>query len=76
MSKTHAVFVGNPGVGKSFILNSLIGQVTFKSSLNVGYGMTNVLQRYDAPDYVYFDTPGLDDIAMREQAAREISKAL
>ncbi len=76
MDKTHVVFAGNPGVGKSFILNSLIGQVNFKSGINIGEGMTQVLERYDAPDYVYFDTPGLDDIAMREQAALEISQAL
>ncbi len=76
MAKTHVVFAGNPGVGKSFILNSLIGQVKFKAGINIGEGMTKVLERYDAPDYVYFDTPGLDDIAMREQAALEISQAL
>ncbi len=76
MDKTHVVFAGNPGVGKSFILNSLIGQVTFKSGINIGEGMTKVLERYDASDYVYFDTPGLDDISIREQAALEISQAL
>ncbi len=76
MTKTHVVFAGNPGVGKSFIFNSLIGQVKFKAGINIGEGMTKVLERYDAPDYVRFDTPGLDDIAMREQAALEISQAL
>ncbi len=76
MYKTHVVFAGNPGMGKSFILNSLIGQVKFKSGMNIVEGMTSVLQRYDARNYVYFDTPGLDDVNNRRRAAHEISKAL
>ena len=76
MGKTHVVIVGNPGRGKSFILNSLIGRVCFKSGLSIVDGLTQVMQRYDARDYVYFDTPGLDNKSRRKMAGREISKAL
>ncbi len=76
MGKTHVVLPGNPGVGKSFIRNSLIGEVQFKARIHIGERMTSVLGRYEAPEYIYFDTPGLDDIKRRNWAAHEISQAL
>ncbi len=73
----HILFVGNPGVGKSCLLNSLIGQVHFDSGVSVGTGLTRVLKTVRGPDgNFYSDTPGLEDVEMREIAAEEISKAL
>lgn len=34
----HIIVLGNPGVGKSTILNSLIGKVVFSSGVSVGTG--------------------------------------
>ncbi len=64
-------------MGKSCLLNSLIGQVHFDSGVSVGSGLTRVLKTVVAPDgNTYSDTPGLEDVEMRERAANEISKAM
>jgi len=73
----YYVFVGNPGTGKSTILNGFAGDVLFKSGLSFGKGCTSILQEEEVPGKgVFMDTPGLADAKMREQAATEISKAL
>eukprot|EP01091_Cochliopodium_minus_P017801 TRINITY_DN705_c0_g1_i2.p1 TRINITY_DN705_c0_g1~~TRINITY_DN705_c0_g1_i2.p1 ORF type:complete len:318 (-),score=95.26 TRINITY_DN705_c0_g1_i2:76-1029(-) len=75
--KEQIILVGNPGVGKSTILNGLIGKLIFKSGLSYGTGMTQYLQIYEHSDgYIYADTPGLDDINRRKEAALEITKSL
>lgn len=71
----HVVVAGNPGVGKSAILNSLIGSVKFSSGLSYGSGKTKVLHTVRKGGTKYSDTPGLGDTKMRERAADEISKA-
>lgn len=70
------VFLGNPGTGKSTLLNSMIGSVQFASGFSAGTGMTQSCASFHDPDknIFYFDTPGLDDVKIREQAAREIEK--
>jgi GTP-binding protein EngB required for normal cell division len=72
--KTHIVFTGNPGGGKSTILNSLCGEVRFRSGVSFGNGLTSVVQEVELEDRVLADTPGLSDIRLREQAAKEIEK--
>lgn len=70
------VCLGNPGSGKSTLLNSFIGRVVFNSGFSAGSGMTFQFERYTSRGITYLDTPGLSDIEIREQAAREIEKAL
>jgi len=69
--------IGNPGVGKSVILNGLVGSVVFASGLSYGRGLTSCLQKHTVRGgNTYCDTPGLSDTMMRERAAEEIGRAL
>lgn len=67
-------------MGKSTILNTLIGSVEFPSGLSFVEGFTKctakVEQVIGEETYILVDTPGLDDLHAREEAAREISSAL
>lgn len=69
------MILGNPGTGKSTLLNCLIGNAVFESGLTNGAGMGRVLQTYETDDgTVYMDTPGLADLS-REQEAIEAIRA-
>jgi GTP-binding protein EngB required for normal cell division len=71
------LMIGNPGVGKSTILNGLVGEPLFKSGNSFGRGLTQVLQIEQASSgAMYGDTPGLADVELRQKAAEEICKAL
>ena len=70
------VFCGNPGVGKSCLLNSIFQEAKFESGLSVGTGLTIHEQLHIHDSKLYIDTPGLSDIKLRQQAATEIEKAL
>lgn len=74
--KEYYLFVGNPGVGKSSLINGLIGKKVFESGLSIGEGLTSTLQSYENEGRVFIDTPGLADIAKMKEAAEEIKKAL
>src|SRR5260370_12822136 len=70
------IFIGNPGVGKSTLINSLIGQEVAVAGISGGVGLTKFFSEYRHDGKWYMDTPGLADTKLREQAARKIEKAL
>mmetsp|Transcript_5317 Transcript_5317/g.7834 ORF Transcript_5317/g.7834 Transcript_5317/m.7834 type:complete len:492 (-) Transcript_5317:61-1536(-) len=82
--KGRVVFIGNPGVGKSTIVNSVLGSSVFKSGVsNDGEGVSKrhgYKLMYQGPieGWEICDTPGLADSSERisETAAKEIRKAL
>lgn len=70
------MFLGNPGAGKSTILNALLGQVVFTSGPSIGHGLKKNAISSSANGIQFFDTPGLDDSRYRDDAAAEISRVL
>eukprot|EP01132_Coremiostelium_polycephalum_P000296 gene296-385_t len=70
------MFFGNPGVGKSTLCNAIFGRAIFLSGASMGSGLTSVHQVHMHEGRLCIDTPGLEDILKREQAAAEIEKAL
>ncbi|MHB9147831.1 MAG: GTPase domain-containing protein [Candidatus Amoebophilus sp.] len=70
------IFCGNPGVGKSALCNSIFQEAKFPSGTSRGQGLTTHHQTHMYKNRLYIDTPGLEDINMREQAAAEIEQAL
>jgi GTP-binding protein EngB required for normal cell division len=70
------LLIGNPGTGKSTILNGLAGKALFNSGPSFGAGKTKQLQKETVGNNVFMDTPGLADISLREQAAKAITAAL
>ena len=75
---TNYIFIGNPGNGKSTLLNILCNKNVFKAGHSVGKGLTTTHKKYSIGDITYMDTPGLNDAddCLRKQASAEISKAL
>lgn len=72
----NRLFLGNPGTGKSTLINCMVGQRVFESGLNWGGGLTQDYQKYIVGDIAYMDTPGLADRAILERAAEAITTAL
>ena len=70
------IFIGNPGVGKSTLLNSVAGKVVFKSGVSAGKGLTSQLDQVVVGSITYCDTPGLADDTHRKAAGVAISKVL
>ena len=72
------LFVGNPGVGKSTLINSIVQKAVCKGGVSIKGGLTKTLKKYvdEKTGQVYMDTPGLDDAERREHAAEEITQAL
>lgn len=74
---TDIIFIGNPGTGKTTMINCLVGKAVMTSGVSLtGIGITSMTSSYVHPPYRYTDTPGLEDMEMRKKAAEEIRKAL
>jgi GTPase Era involved in 16S rRNA processing len=77
--KEYFLLVGNPGTGKSTLINSLIGKEVAHAGLSLtGSGITKKMQVFEHNNRIYIDTPGLDEDSVQERldAAKEIEKAL
>ena len=72
----YRLVIGNPGAGKSTLVNCIAKRVLFKSGISFGSGKTNKLDKKEHEGMVYLDTPGLADIKMRQVAAKAITEAL
>ena len=70
------IAIGNPGAGKSTVLNGLAGEILFKSGISIGDGLTYKLDERKNSRGTFLDTPGLADNTHRENAGKEISNAL
>lgn len=70
------IFLGNPGGGKSTLLNSVAGKMIFSSGISFGKGMTEKVSLMTIDNVTYCDTPGLSDSASRNEAGMAISKLL
>ena len=75
-TETRVTLFGNPGRGKSTILNTIIHEVRFQSGCNIGTGKTNKLQDFSSGGICYCDTPGLADAVSQANAAKEIEQSL
>jgi len=70
------IAVGNPGAGKSTMLNAMAKEVLFKSGISVGKGLTYQLDQKMNENGHFLDTPGLADEEMRTKAGKAISEGL
>ena len=75
------LFVGNPGAGKSSIVNALAGKEVSKAEVSqTGAGVTTAFISYNdvANKRIYLDTPGLEetDLNKKNNAAKQIEMAL
>ncbi|KAG1702230.1 hypothetical protein DVH05_010020 [Phytophthora capsici] len=73
---TNYLFLGNPGTGKSTLINCLARNPVFKAGISYGGGLTSFFQKHEHDGKVYMDTPGLADRTLMKQAAEAITKAL
>ncbi|KAF4031943.1 50S ribosome-binding GTPase [Phytophthora infestans] len=70
------LFLGNPGTGKSTLINCLVGTALFNSGLSYGGGLTKEFQTRLHGNVQYMDTPGLADRNIQQKAAAAITEAL
>lgn len=77
MSLPGTVFIGNPGAGKSSLINCFLHERVFKSGISEnGVGVSYKLDIKVAHGRRWMDTPGLSDIKLRKAAATAIDQTL
>ncbi|GLD97320.1 hypothetical protein PINS_up006004 [Pythium insidiosum] len=74
--RVRIVAIGNPGVGKSTLLNCLANQPAFRSGLSYGTGLTKTAAMVAIQNFLLVDTPGLCDMTIEKNAAMEITRVL
>jgi len=75
--QVSTVLIGNPGTGKSSTINCFTGNKLFKSDVSgSGSGITFELDKNIHDGNMYYDTPGLSDMKLRQAAAEAIDKVL
>lgn len=75
-STTALALVGNPGTGKSTILNGIAGKSLFKSGIAIGEGLTTALKVEEQDGITLIDTPGLNTETQKGVAGRAIDMLL
>lgn len=70
------IAIGNPGSGKSTMLNALAHELLFKSGISYGSGMSPILEKKTNRYGIFYNTPRLADDTYRKKAAEAISSAL
>lgn len=70
------IFLGNPGSGKSALLNSVAGKYVAVSGLNAGGGLTTKAHAVKVDEFILVDTPGFADIISEDEIALEIENSL
>lgn len=76
----NILFVGNPGSGKSALVNALFGSAVQQSGISIGEGLTTQFSaheiNYKGTQYRLIDTPGFAEIDHTVRNIQEIQKAL
>jgi len=70
---TKIIAIGNPGAGKSTVLNSLAQEHLFDSGISIGQGLTDNLYKKKVGNVEYHDTPGIADDTFRKIAGAALS---
>src|SRR5687768_13070357 len=73
--QTKVIFVGNPGRGKSTIVNTLIGKPSVLAGVsNNGFGVTNdVIELKRDDGLILIDSPGIRDPSKYDVYGKRIS---
>ena len=79
LETVQVVVSGNPGVGKSTVLNSILGREHFVSDISHdGAGVTKEISQVWGPDFSYLlvDTPGISEVARQGDNMKMLIKAI
>lgn len=76
--QTKVVFVGNPGCGKSTIVNTLMGKPSVLAGVsNNGFGVTNdVIELKRDDGLILIDSPGVYDVAKYRTAIKKVTNVV